>query len=126
MINPQIIQLICGLYYKSAHYTINPRIIHVIRRLYDIIRQSDYNVHDHQLLALHQVRSFKRKTNKITKSIIHAIWQPVKFYSVLNGIWKKTFHDKINTRVHLHLKLDSSSPCCFHPQLFHHIQVQHK
>ena len=37
-----------------------------------IIRQSDHNPHEQQLLALHQIRSFKRKTydqDKLTRGI---------------------------------------------------------
>ena len=41
----------------------NPWIMHIICRLYE----SDHNPHEQQLLALHQVRSSKRKTNKTYK-----------------------------------------------------------
>ena len=33
-----------------------------------IICKSDHNPHEHELLALHQVRSFKRKTKKTRNS----------------------------------------------------------
>ena len=42
-------------------FAYNPQIMTIIRGLY----QSDHNPHEHELLALHQVRSFKRKTSKI-------------------------------------------------------------
>ena len=44
------------------HYHHNPCIIIIIHALY----RSDHNPHEHQLSALHQVRSFKRKTNHYT------------------------------------------------------------
>ena len=42
----------------------NPWIMPIIYRFYE----SDHNPHGHELLALHQVKSFKRKTNNVVWS----------------------------------------------------------
>ena len=43
---------------QSMDYAYYLQIIPVIHGLYE----SNHNLHEHELLALHQVRSFKRKT----------------------------------------------------------------
>ena len=56
--------VIHGLHYNPTHNALQSTdYIHNLR-IIPIIRKSDHNPHEHELLALHQVRSFKVKTNK--------------------------------------------------------------
>ena len=54
--------------------------------------KSDHNPHEQQLLALHQVRSFKRKTKKISVENVHYLQTDTVFRSDKNKIISHTFH----------------------------------
>ena len=62
-------------------YDNNLWIMPIIHRLYE----SDHNLHEQQLLAFHQVRSFKRKTNNNATLVCSHIYSVAKVLASISS-----------------------------------------